>query len=677
MPDPTSTPRRPVEPEDLLALRTVSDVQLSPDGTRVAYVVTWIDAAADEYRSRIDVAATDGTGAVEFTRGPKRDSAPRWSPDGASLAFLSDRDGPAQLYVMPARGGEPRRLTSLAREAGPACWSPDGRRMVFSARVAKDPEPTDHAERERWKQRPRHVTRAQYKADGEGYTFDSSWRLALVDVASGELRELTDGAHDDRAPAWSPDGRRIAWSRSRGRARDFNANDIWIMDVETGETRQLSREAGRATSPTWSPDGRTVACLGTDRQEWGLGDPMERVWLIDVAGARERNLTAEYDRSAVLLPPPATTPGPAWAADGASVSFIAADRGNAHLIRVNTATGGASVVIGGDRQVTAASAGSDRIAFAAADPLNPSELYAADAVGGGERPLTSLNRDALAALELPTIERRSFTGPSGEVDGWLYRPRDAREPLPLLLDIHGGPHSFTGNAFSLGYFFRYVLASRGWSVLALNATGSGSYGRAFAHAIRGRWGERDLPEQLAAIDALVADGLADPERLAVFGYSYGGFMTSWVIGHTDRFKAAVVGAPVVNQESFHGTSDIGMHFSSWELGGEIRTSRETFRRLSPVQYADRVTAPTLILHGEADDRCPIGQGEELFTALLAADRVPTEMVRYPGGSHLFIQSGRPSHRVDFGRRVVEWVTRHVRGGAPEGQREEGEQQPVA
>src|SRR6266542_4396272 len=259
MPDPTSTPRRPVEPEDLLALRTVSDVQLSPDGTRVAYVVTWIDAAADEYRSRIDVAATDGTGAVEFTRGPKRDSAPRWSPDGASLAFLSDRDGPAQLYVMPARGGETRRLTSPAREAGPACWSPDGRRMVFSARVAKDPEPTDHAERERWKQRPRHVTRAQYKADGEGYTFDSSWRLALVDVASGELRELADGAHDDRAPAWSPDGRRIAWSRSRGGARDFN-------DVEPGRAdRRLPRDrpAGMGSG---RPDGAGLAHRRRRRQ---------------------------------------------------------------------------------------------------------------------------------------------------------------------------------------------------------------------------------------------------------------------------------------------------------------------------------------------------------------------------------------------------------------------------
>ena len=204
-----------------------------------------------------------------------------------------------------------------------------------------------------------------------------------------------------------------------------------------------------------------------------------------------------------------------------------------------------------------------------------------------------------------------------------------------------------------------MLASRGWAVLTLNPTGSGSYGRDFAHAIRAKWGEHDLAEQLAAVDQLIAEGVADRDRLAVAGYSYGGFMTSWTIGHTDRFKAAVVGAPVTNQESFFGTSDIGMWFAPWEMGASLTEGRETFRRLSPINYVDKVTTPTLVLHGEADERCPIGQGEELFTGLVAAGKVPTEFVRYPGGSHMFIAQGRPSHRVDFNRRVVDWVTRHA------------------
>jgi dipeptidyl aminopeptidase/acylaminoacyl peptidase len=229
--------------------------------------------------------------------------------------------------------------------------------------------------------------------------------------------------------------------------------------------------------------------------------------------------------------------------------------------------------------------------------------------------------------------------------------------------IHGGPHSFFGFTFPLESFYANVLPGKGWSVLALNPSGSGSYSKAFAHRIRGRWGERDLPEQLAAVDALIAEGIADPQRLAVVGYSYGGYMTSWTIGHSERYRAAVVGAPVTNLESFSGTSDIGPWFGAWELGGDTLSRepvRETQRRLSPITYAERVRTPTLIVHGEADDRCPIGQGEEFFAALAAEGRVPVEMVRYPGGAHGFIVSGRPSHRVDYQRRVIDWVERHTR-----------------
>ena len=205
----------------------------------------------------------------------------------------------------------------------------------------------------------------------------------------------------------------------------------------------------------------------------------------------------------------------------------------------------------------------------------------------------------------------------------------------------------------------FALASRGWAVLALNPTGSGSYGKAFADGIRGRWGEHDLPEQLAAVDALVRDGVADPARLAVSGYSYGGYMTAWTTSHTERFKAAVVGAPVVNVESFHGTSDIGAWFGPREAGGDLVGHREAFRRLSPINYVERVATPTLVVHGEADDRCPVSQGEEWYIGLLAVGRVPAEFIRYPGQSHAFRGSGRPSHRIDLFRRAADWLERYT------------------
>ena len=651
-----------MEAADLLAFKTITDLDISPDGTRVAYVVTWIDTEKDEYRSTIHVAPVEGGASVEFTRGPARDSAPRWSPDGSQLAFLSDRAGEdRQLYVMSARGGEPRQLTTFTGHAGTATWSPDGTKIAFSAQVWAEPRPDDPEARKRWEQRPRHVTKAQYKTDGQGYTFDAQAHLFIADVATGQTRQVTDGDFEDEAESWSPDGRQIAVSRTRGGTSEYSWRDIWVIDVATGAALRLTENVGRAVSPTWSPDGTTIACFGTDAQDPGLGDPMVRVWTVPSRGGQPRRLTERYDRSAVLLPVATATRGPIWSRDNATVTFIASDHGNTHLVRAAIADGSTTVVVGGERQIAIASAvPGSRIAFAAGDLAAPSDLYVTGWDGGGERRLTQVNKELLAQLAPVHGERRSFTSPhGGTLEGWLFLPAERRGPSPLLVDIHGGPASFSGNLFSLSYFYRYVLASRGWAVLTINPTGSGSYGRDFAHGIRGKWGEHDLTEQLGAVDQLVAEGVADPDRLAVTGYSYGGFMTSWTIGHTDRFKAAVVGAPVVNQESFFGTSDIGAWFAPWEMGAGITDGRETFRRLSPINYVDKVTTPTLVLHGEADERCPIGQGEELFAGLVAAGKVPTEFVRYPGGSHMFIAQGRPSHRVDFNRRVVDWVTRHA------------------
>ena len=647
---------------DLLAFKTIPELDISPDGERVAYVVTWIDTEKDEYRSTIHVAPTGGGTPVEFTRGPTRDSAPRWSPDGSQLAFLSDRAGKdRQLYVMPVRGGEPRQLTSFSGHAGAASWSPDGTKIAFSARVWIEPRPEDAGGRERWKQRPRHVTKAQYKTDGEGYTFDARSHVFVVDIATGDTKHFTEGDFDDGAESWSPDGRQIAFARTRGGKSEYSSRDIWVADVASGAALRITENVGRATSPTWSPDGTTIACFGYDAQIPGLGDPMVRVWTVPSHGGEPRRLTERYDRGAMLLPVATATPGPIWSKDNSSVTFIAGDHGNAHLVRAMIGDGSTSVVVGGERQIVYASAAADVfIVFAAGDLAAPSDLSLVSWDGSGERRLTQINKEILSQLGPVHGERRTFKSPhGGTLEGWLFLPAERRGASPLLVDIHGGPQSFMGNVFSLTYFYRYLLASRGWAVLALNPTGSGSYGREFAHGIRGKWGEHDLAEQLAAVEQLVAEGVADPDRLAVAGYSYGGFMTSWTIGHTDRFKAAVVGAPVVNQESFFGTSDIGMWFAPWEMGGGISEAREAFRKLSPINYVDRVTTPTLVLHGEADERCPIGQGEELFAGLVAAGKVPTEFVRYPGGSHMFIAQGRPSHRVDFNRRVVDWVTRHT------------------
>jgi dipeptidyl aminopeptidase/acylaminoacyl peptidase len=388
-----------------------------------------------------------------------------------------------------------------------------------------------------------------------------------------------------------------------------------------------------------------------------------------VTGGAPRRLTAAYDRGAFLLPPPAVNPGPLWGPDGATLTFVAADAGNVHVVRVGVSDGQVRTVVGGERQLGFPGGGGGRLAFTSSDPREPGELLVTAADGTDERRLARVDAARVTAGGLPRVERRAFPSPhGGTVDGWLVHPAIAARPAPLLVHVHGGPHSFVGNVFPHGAFFWYALAARGWAVLALNPHGSGSYGRAFADAIRGRWGEHDLPEQLAAVDVLVREGLADPERLAIHGYSYGGFLTAWVIGHTDRFRAAIVGAPVVNVESFHGTSDIGPWFGLYQMGGDLVAHRDLYRRLSPINYVEHATTPTLILHGEADDRCPIGQGEELFAGLAMLGKAPVEMVRYPGQSHLFVGTGRPSHRVDYVQRVVGWLERHVPSAPSGGER---------
>lgn len=652
---------RALRAEDVASIVGAPDVALSPDGRRVAYTRVIVDLEHDDYRSAIYLVSADGGEPVRLTQGPGRDWAPRWSPDGRWLAFLSDRDGkPGQLYLLPVGGGEPRRLTSLAGGAGPAAWAPDASRVAFCARVSKDAPPDDRAARDRWTKRPRVVTRGAYKADGSGYTFDAVSQMFVAALDSGAVTALTAGEADHGTPAWSPDGRRIAYVRARTGPMDLRAFDVWVMDQDGRHARRLSDAAGRAVAPSWSPDGRTIAFYALDSQDQSLGDAMVRVWLVSPDDGPARPLTAGYDRAVALARQPEATSPPAWSPDGRTLLVPIADSGCVHAARVTVADGTVAPVVGGARQIQALSVGSHRLAFSATDWQTPADVYACDRDGTHERRLTRLNDAWLSEVALPRVEHREFDGPhGGKLDGWVVFPTDRRRPAPLLVEIHGGPHSYHGNAFPGGALHMFLLASRGWTVLALNPTGSGSYGQVFQDGIVGRWGEFDLPEQLAAVDALVADGTADPARLAVSGYSYGGFMTAWTTSHSDRFKAAVVGAPLVNAESFHGTSDIGPWFMPREVGGDLVGHRELFRRLSPIQYIEHVTTPTLVVHGEADDRCPISQGEEWYIGLLAGGRVPTEFIRYPGQSHAFRGNGRPSHRIDLFRRAAEWLERHT------------------
>ncbi len=645
----------PIQSEYLMLFKTIADIQLSYDGDRVAYVLTEIEVERDDYRSNIWIMSTQGGVPIRVTHGLYKESAPRWSPNCTQLAFLSGHDGrPFQMYVMSAGGGEAFKLTSLDNGAGPGVWSPDSTHLLFTARVLKKEMLVNGVPESRNRQ-PKVITKPYYKVDGQGNNLDAYSHLFLVPASGGDSIQITDGDCDDFTPAWSPDGRHIAFCRKRNNTMDFNESDLWVMDSDGGNLRQISMHVRHIKSPTWSPDGASIAFYGTDGDTIGLDESMYRVWIVAASGDNPQCLTAKYDRGVIMLSHPSVTPGPVWSHDGATITFRIADRGNIHIMRVSVATGMIFPIVIGERQLTSFSVEAGRLVFCATDPYNPGDLYICAWDGSDERRLTWVNESVLAQLNIPRIERRLFRSPhGGMIDGWLMLPTTDDRHLPLLLDIHGGPHGFIGNYFALSHFYRYVLASSGWAVLTLNPSGSVSYGEKFANSIRGRWGEYDMPEQLAAVDALISEGFVDSNRLSVAGYSYGGYMAAWMIGHTDRFRAAVVGAPITNLESFIGTSDIGKWYIPWEMGGNITGNREILRRLSPVNYVNHVKTPTLILHGEADDRCPIGQGEEFFIGMIQFN-TPVEFIRYPGSSHLFHSNGLPSHRMDYNKRIVEWV----------------------
>jgi dipeptidyl aminopeptidase/acylaminoacyl peptidase len=650
-------------PEDVYELTGVADPRLSPDGATVAYVVGGVDKEVNDYRSAIWLAAADGsTPPRRFTSGEKADAGPRWSPDGTHLAFTSNRaDKAAQLYVMPVAGGEPRKLTSLREDVTQPVWSPDGASLAFVARV---PDAAYEEEDEK-KRRPRRFTRLQYKLDSVGWTADRPEHLFVVPAdGSREPVQLTHGDHEDHSPVWSPDGATIAFVSARHPDWDLEmVSDVYLVAAGGGEPRRLTRGGGSVGAVSWAPDGRRLAIT---RYEGVFDDPRHsRIALVDAASGDLRLLTAALDRNCSTYP---QLREPLW--DGGDVVFLVEDRGCTHLYRVAAdVSGEARLAVGGDRGVTGFDVAASRLVFAASEPNQLSELYA----GGSEpaatatagRRLTSVGDAFAAGRELVAPERFTAVSADGsEVDAWIMRPAGF-EPgarYPLLLNIHGGPYGQYGETFFDEF---QVYCGAGYAVVYSNPRGSSGSTEEWARAIRGPgapgpgWGSVDYEDCMAVVDeALRRFDFVDPERLGVIGGSYGGFMTSWIVGHTDRFKAAVSERAVNNLVSQWGSSDFGWDFKGY-FGSFVFEDVDAHLRVSPSTYADAIHTPLLILHSENDLRCPVEQAEHLFVTLRLLRR-PVELVRFPAESHELTRSGSPLHRVQRFEIVLEWFDRYLK-----------------
>ncbi|RII14221.1 D-alanyl-D-alanine carboxypeptidase precursor [Streptomyces sp. YIM 130001] len=638
--------------DDLYSIALPEQPTLSPDGTRLVYVLRAADREHDRDNRELWTVPTASGAARRLTRGPA-DTAPAWSPDGTRVAFLRGGDGPAQVWLLPADGGEPEQVTELPLGAGAPAWSPDGTALAFTAPVDRQESPRSATPP------PLVVDRRGHKADGTGLLGTVRSHLHVLDLDGRQVRQVTDGDWHAGAPAWSPDGRGLAFCAARGASAELTLrSEAYVVDVASsaaGRPRRVGGAEGVAGAVTWTAEGDALLVVG--RTDTSLGHA--NLLRVPLDGGATVDLAAGLDRNVMAGGPGYPGALPRVADDGRTVLFCVRDRGCSQLYAVDVTGGAPRLLVGGtDRFVSGLSAAKDTAVVVLTRPDAYGEIVAVELSTGREQTLTR-HGEALAGVELFPAREREFTISDGTtVHGWLLRDPDRTGPAPLLLDIHGGPHNAWNGAADPAHLYHQELVARGWSVLLLNPRGSDGYGEDFFTAVFGAWGKADAQDFLEPLDTLVAEGTADPARLAVAGYSYGGFMTCYLTGHDNRFAAAVAGGVVSDLTSMCGTSDEAQWLAVTELGGHPWADRERYAELSPYSHVDKVRTPTLVLHGAEDERCPVGQAEQWFNAL-STQGVPTQLVLYPGGAHVFLLDGPPSHRTDLSRRIVDWVEHHA------------------
>jgi dipeptidyl aminopeptidase/acylaminoacyl peptidase len=599
----------------------------------------------------------------EFTQGVK-DSGPRFSPDGGTLAFLrADQQDRWQVWVMPADGGEARQLTAQPGRVIDFVWSPDSQRLAFCADVG--PEPQKKEDPASSIPEVREVRRIRYQFDTLGWRGDSHFHIFIADVSDGVVRQLTEGDWDDLAPVWSPDGSRIAFISGRRDDRDLRAlTEAYVVSVSGGEPSLWSEGLTSVGAVAWSPDGQKLLAVGSDAPGFLV---VWQSWLYILEPAKPPlRITDDSFRPLVGFPS-ITRPVEIRWTDDHRILLLGDARGESFLYQASPDGSSTQRLFGGGWQntdLTLDASARDAVVLASSWQ-SPSDLSYLNLATGDRKQLTFHNRDYLHAHPPAQMEKFSVRRSGWDIECRLFLPPDfdASQKHPLVLDVHGGPNGAFYDSFVA---WQQVLATSGYLVLAVNPRGSSTYGDDFMMAVLGDWGGEDYLDLMAAVDEVAGRPYVDETRLGVHGYSYGGYMTSWMVGHTNRFRAAVVGAPCIDLFSMYGTSDIGVSFGEVQWGSTLEeATAEGFDQLaaqllrrSPISHVSKVETPVLLLHGEADVRCPISQSEEYFVMLKRLGK-EVELVRFPGCSHLFPRLGHPKMREEYLARTLSWFERYL------------------
>ncbi len=623
--------------------RPAADPHVAPGGDRVAYTVSATDRESGKSTSQVWVANIDGSGARAVTAGEVRNRSARWSPDGATLAFVSNRSGKDGVYLLPMAGGEARELFTFHTSIADVEWSPDGSQLVFTAQI--DPEQPEGGANGT-APTVRVTSRLDYKQDNRGYLGDARRQVFVAQVDTGACQQLTHDAVDHNFPQWSPDG---AWLAMQVTNRNGMCSQLRLLRPGDGETVDIGPETGVVAVWAWSPDGGRIVFAGDTEQTWQTD-----FFVLDTGSQAIRRVTDDLACLPAAGFPTIEPPSqPVWL-DDANVLFHAVRAGAAGLWVVNLDTGEVEQVEGS--QSLRSGLSSDRahryFAQGLASLDATGEIQVFDRSDGSSRTITSQSAPVFADSPAARWERFDVRRDGFTTEAWLLKPAgfNERKKYPVVLDVHGGPNGFYGYGFNA---IQQVLATNDIITVFSNPRGSSSYGRHFTQQVTGDWGGEDYRDLMAVVDEVAARPYVDRERMGIYGYSYGGYMTAWTISQNDRFKAAVCGAPCFDLESMFGTSDISHTFGVLQWTGAPHEAREWYATHSPSQFAHNTKTPTLIIHGEADERCPIGQGEQMFVTLKRAG-VDVEFARYPGGSHLFMRAGPPEQRKDVLERVLGW-----------------------
>jgi dipeptidyl aminopeptidase/acylaminoacyl peptidase len=645
------SPKHPVNPDDVYALAGISSLEVSPDGKTLAYVIERADRNEDSFRHELWLTDASGQNARRVCSKETDCIEPKFSPDGKRLAYLSDADETQQLWVARVAGGGKRAITSGDVGISEFDWAPDGRKLVV---VKNDPRvrKTDDA--------PWVITGSQIQRDGEGFDDGRHTHLFIVDASGGTPKALTSGAYDDATPRWSPKGDLIAFVSNRGPDPEASDDtDIWLVSPSGGMPRRLAANPGPDTDPVWSNAGDRIAFVGTMRaNDYYL---TTHVMVAPIEGGTACDLTASLDNWVSLddvVGGGSDQARIAWSADDATL-VVPFDRRGANWLGSLPSLGGEpKELLGGARVYgfVRVSNATKRIYYTLSTTTSLYELWTAGADGTGAHKIAGPNDAALGGLKLVQPEKvQARNGGGDTIDAWLYPPveRDPAKTYPMILYIHGGPQEYDGEFFETG-LENQLFSGKGWAVLRVNYRGSTSYGQAFSRAIWADWHSREHEDLMVAVDAAIAaHPWIDPQRLGLGGWSYGGIMTIWIVGHTDRFKVGVPERFEIDYASCFGTDQWHAQYLT-ELGKPWE-SPERYRDLSPGATIANIKTPLFLIANEKDGNCPPSQAMQLYQRLKLLGQ-KTELVIYPDEPHSMTV---PSHYVDRLRRLVDWFGRYL------------------